>query len=148
MTLVRFKNRPAERSFNNLMDGFFPTFPSLYRDDFNTGFHRHSVPVNVKETETGYELEVVAPGFEKTDFKVNLEGQQLTINAEKKEETENKDEKQLRNEYKYQSFTRSFTVDENIEAANISAKYVNGVLTLNLPRKAEVKEAAKQITIE
>jgi HSP20 family protein len=147
MTLVRFKNKP-EKSFNNFMDDFFSTMPSLFRDDFAVPGSRGFVPVNVKENEQEYILEVIAPGLEKEDFKINLEQNILTVSAEKKAEPENATEKEIRKEYKYQSFKRSFTVDENIDAENISAKYVNGVLTLNLRKKAEVKEAAKQITVQ
>jgi len=95
----------------------------------------------------------VAPGFEKNDFKVNVDANILTVSAEKKTEEKNdsdtaKNERQVRNEYVYRSFKRSFTIDEKIDASTIDAKYVNGVLTLNLPKKTEVKEAAKEITIQ
>ena len=63
-------------------------------------------------------------------------------------ETENKDEKQIRKEYNYRSFKRSFTVDEKVDSEKIEAKYVNGVLTLNLPRKEEVKASAKEILVK
>jgi HSP20 family protein len=147
MTLVRFKNKPTG-SFNNLMDDFFPAMPSLFRDDFTVPAARQYAPVNITENEQEYILEVIAPGLEKEDFKINLEQRILTVSAEKKAETANANEKQVRREYKYPSFKRSFTVDENIDETNISARYVNGVLTLNLPKKVEVKEAAKQITIQ
>jgi HSP20 family protein len=148
MTLVRFKNRPVSSTFNNLMDDFLPQLPSIFQDELKGGKFNQYAPVNVKENEQAYLLELVAPGLEKEDFKVNLENNLLTVSAEKKEETENTNEKHIRREYKYQSFKRSFTVDENIDVENISAKYVNGVLTLNLPKKVEVKEAAKQIAIQ
>lgn len=147
MTLVRLKNRPTG-SFNNFIDDLFPAMPSLWRDDFTAGSSGQFAPVNIKENEREYILEVIAPGLEKEDFKINLEQNILTVSAEKKAGTENANEKQVRREYKYQPFKRSFTVDETIDAATISAKYVNGILTLNLPKKAEVKEAAKQITIQ
>ena len=70
----------------------------------------------------------------------------LTIEGVKN--TESKDAKDLRAEYRYESFKRSFTVDENIQAEAISAQYVNGVLRLNLPKKPEVKASAKQIEIQ
>ena len=56
--------------------------------------------------------------------------------------------KQIRREYSYRSFKRSFTLDEKINAEGIGAKYQNGVLTLNLPKKEEVKAAVKEITIQ
>ena len=148
MTLVRFQNKPAQKSFNNFMDDFFATVPSILRDDFVTPSFRSFTPVNIKETENDYVLELVAPGFQKEDFKINLDNNTLTISAEKKEETENQNEKFIRKEYKQQSFSRSFTIDENIDAENISAKYVNGVLTLNLAKKQEVKPSVKEISIQ
>jgi HSP20 family protein len=148
MTLVRFQNKPVQKSFNNFMDDIFATVPSIFRDDFVTPSFRSFTPVNIKETENEYVLEVVAPGFQKDDFKINLDNNTLTVSAEKKEETENQNEKFVRKEYKQQSFSRSFTIDENIDAENISAKYVNGVLTLNLAKKQEVKPSVKEISIQ
>jgi HSP20 family protein len=148
MTLVKFKNGNHAPSFNNFMDDFFATMPSLFKENFSTGSLNNFAPINVKEIENGYELEVVAPGLNKEDFKISLEKNLLTIAVDKKSESEQKTEKFLRREYKNSSFKRSFTVDENIDAESISAKYVNGILTLNLPKKTEVKEAAKQITID
>ena len=148
MTLVTLNNRPMQKSFNNLMDDLFATIPSILRDDFVTPPFRSFTPVNVKETENDYVLEVVAPGFQKDDFKINLDNNTLTISADKKEETENNNEKFIRKEFKQQSFSRSFTIDEKTDAENISAKYVNGVLTLNLAKKQEVKPPVKEISIQ
>ena len=148
MTLVRLQNKPVQKSFNNFMDDFFATVPSIFHDDFGASSFRSFTPVNVKETENDYVLEVVAPGFQKEDFKINLDNNTLTVSAEKKEETENQNEKFVRKEFKLQSFSRSFTIDENIDAENISAKYVNGVLTLNLAKKQEVKPSVKEISIQ
>jgi HSP20 family protein len=71
----------------------------------------------------------------------------LTISAEKKSEEKAENEKQVRKEYSYRGFKRSFTIDDKIDATAVEASYVNGVLKLNLPKKAEVKEAAKDIKI-
>src|SRR5690606_40898300 len=106
------------------------------------------VPVNVKETEKSYLLEVVAPGFEKNDFKVNLDQDLLTISAEKNSEAKAENEKQVRREYSFRSFKRSFILDEKIDATNIEASYVNGVLILNLPKKEAVKASATEIVIK
>ena len=148
MTLVNFKNRPANGDFNKMMDDFFTPFSSILGNDVATSTLRTQVPVNISETEGGYTVDVVAPGLEKEDFKISLEKNLLTISAEKKEEQKDGQNKNIRREYKFKSFSRSFTLDEQIDAENINAKYVNGVLTLNLPRKAEVKEATKQITVQ
>ena len=146
MTHVRFNQKPA-RSFNNLVDHLFYGMPSIIRDDFQTG-NSPFVPVNVKENEKEYVLEVVAPGMDKEDFKIDLDNNTLTISASKKEESQTEGEKNIRREYSFRSFSRSFTLDENIDVNGIVAKYLNGVLTLNLPRKADVKETVKQISVQ
>jgi len=145
MTQVKFSRRPLEASFNNLVDDLFAEMPGLLR---NGGQWKGYAPVNIRETEKSYGIDVVAPGFEKTDFKVNLDQDVLTISAEKREEEKNETEKEIRKEYSYRSFKRSFTLDEKIDGNAIEAKYVNGVLTLNLPRKEEVKTASKDISIQ
>src|SRR5688572_10352628 len=149
MALVKFYRSPLERSFNNLIDDLFSELPV---NKGNNGGQSQKwygfVPVNIKESEKDYSIEVVAPGFEKTDFKVNIDQDILTVSAEKKEDVKTEGTKQIRKEYSYRSFKRSFTLDENVDASGIEAKYVNGVLTLNLPRKVEVKAPTKEITIQ
>jgi HSP20 family protein len=143
MTVVRFKNRPnGAASFNNLLSDVFPQMPSLYRDEA-----RQTIPINIKETEKEFLIELVAPGLNKEDFGISLEDSLLTISAEKKEEPKNEIEKTIRSEYKFSSFKRSFTTDEKVNAEGITAQYVNGVLIVNLPKKEEVKPAIKNITI-
>ena len=104
-------------------------------------------PVNITEKESAYSLELAAPGMEKQDFTVNLENDLLTISAEKKEETASESEKNIRREFRYQSFKRSFTLDEKIDATAITAKYENGILKLELPKKKEEKASTQTITI-
>jgi HSP20 family protein len=130
-----------------LLDHVFSEVPVLYKNDFNPQ-SAGSVPVNITENEKQYQIDVVAPGFEKADFKINLEQNILTISLEKKEEQVQEGTKQIRKEYQFRSFKRSFTLDDKIDAAGIEAKYVNGILTLNLPKKEEVKAAVKDISIQ
>ncbi|HNR15530.1 MAG TPA: Hsp20/alpha crystallin family protein [Chitinophagaceae bacterium] len=148
MAYVKFNSRPFEGTLNNFVDDLFSELPVLFKTDFNNPERKGSVPVNVKETEKSYLLEVVAPGFEKNDFKVNLDQDLLTISAEKKSEAKAENEKQVRREYSFRSFKRSFTLDEKIDATNIEASYVNGVLILNLPKKEAVKASATEIVIK
>ena len=147
MTHVKFNRKPFEGNFTSFVDDLFTELPVLFKNEFNQAVRKDFVPVNVKETEKSYQLEIVAPGFEKTDFKINLDQNLLTISGEKKSEVK-ENEKQIRREYNYHSFKRSFTVDEKIDATNIDANYVNGVLTLNLPKKEVVKASATEITIK
>ena len=148
MTNFKFNNTPFEGTLNNLVDNLFAELPVLFKQDFNQTGMQGFVPVNVKETADSYILDIVAPGFEKTDFKINLDQKLLTISAEKSKAEKETTDKQIRNEYKFRSFKRSFTIDEKTDATKIEASYINGVLTLNLPKKVEVKQAATTITIK
>ena len=147
MTYLKFNRKPFEKSFNNLVDDFFSELPVVYKNDAGQEW-KGFAPVNIKENGGNYHIEVVAPGFEKADFKINLDQDILTISAEKKDENKQENEKQIRKEYSFRSFKRSFTLDEKVNAENIEAKYANGVLTLNLPKKEEVKVSAKEIAIQ
>jgi HSP20 family protein len=148
MTFVKLNNKPAEKNFNSLMGDLWKGLPSTINEEFNSLFHKESVPVNIKQSKDAYVLEVVAPGWEKNDIKVSLDNKILTISAEKKNEGNDENDSYVRREYAHRSFKRSFTVDEKIDAANIQAKYENGVLTLNLPKMPEVKESSKEISIQ
>jgi HSP20 family protein len=148
MTYVRFNNKPINQSFNNFVHDLFPVLPSIIKDDLNGFSGRSSVPVNISEQENSYQLDLVAPGLNKDDFKISLENGLLTVSAEKKSGEEKKTEKMIRREFTFQSFKRSFTLDENVDAEKIDARYENGVLTLNLPKKEEVKAATKEISVQ
>jgi HSP20 family protein len=154
MTNVKFNRKPFEGTFNNIVDDLFTELPAFFKTEFNNSIGKGIIPVNVKETEKTYQLEVVAPGFEKTDFIIDLDQNLLTISAEKKEEAKEdcfgsaSQEKQIRREHSFRSFKRSFTLDEKIDATNIEASYINGVLILNLPKKEAVKASATKIVIK
>jgi len=98
--------------------------------------------VNIKETAENYEVEVAAPGMTKNDFKVELDGNMLTISSERinqKEESDN--ERYTRKEFSYQSFQRNFTLQKNVvDTDKIQAKYENGLLHLLIPKKEEAKQ--------
>ncbi len=152
MAYVKFNNRPFEKSVNNFMDELFSGLPDLFNENNRPLLKNGFVPVNIRETGSGYSVEVIAPGFNKPDFTVKLDANILTVSAEKKDEgktdTEKaQHEKQIRREYSFRSFKRSFTIDDKIDATRIEASYVNGVMTLNLPKRKEVREAAKEIII-
>src|SRR3569832_2313325 len=104
----------ANNNYYNELPSVFDDF-SLLRNLFQQGVSKpvNSLPsVNVKENETAYELEVAAPGLEKEDFKIDIEGQTLTISAEKEVKNEEKQEGYTRKEFNYASFKRSFNLPE------------------------------------
>jgi HSP20 family protein len=146
MTLVKVNN-PINKTFDGLMNELFNDLPISFGKSIREDV-LHFPPANIVEKADLYQIELAAPGMEKSDFNVKLDGKILTISAEKKTEAATENEKMIRKEFGYKSFKRSFTLDEKIEAGNISARYENGILTLELPKKEEVKNVAKEITIQ
>ncbi len=143
MTMIKIHN-PVQKNINNLFDEFFNELPS-----FGKAVNNLFAPaVNILETANAYHLELMAPGRSKEDFKLAVDKGLLTISYEKKEEAKNDDVKTVRKEFNYQSFKRSFNLDEKINADAIEAKYENGLLKLLLPKNTEVNQPAKNITIQ
>jgi HSP20 family protein len=146
MTLVKVNN-PINKSFDGLMNELFNELPISFGKSIREDV-LHFPPANIVEKNDLYHIELAAPGMDKADFNVKLDGKVLTIGAEKKEEKNSENEKMVRKEFSYRSFKRSFTLDDKIDAGNITAKYENGILKLELPKKEEVKNGAKEITIQ
>jgi HSP20 family protein len=129
-----------------------PQFPALFDDFFgrelfnwsNNHFSPTSttVPsVNIFETDDHFKVEVAAPGMEKKDFQITLEGTLLTIASSKENSNEVKDGRYTRQEFSYQSFQRSFQLPKDVVNENqIEARYDNGVLYLTIPKKEEAKK--------
>ena len=148
--------RTAPNSFSGLVDQIFQDNLGRFFDDTAWGFNGdrrltgNQVPVNVKETDKSYELDLVAPGLKKEDFKVNVNGDHLTVSFEHKEENsqENKDEGWIRNEFRLQSFSRSFSLDDSVEMNKITATYRDGLLHLSLPKKEGAQRINRTIEIK
>lgn len=137
MTLVKRNYN----NWNNLFDELFNGASSDYAKDLNTP------PVNIQETNDAFQVDLVAPGLQKQDFKISVDGGLLTIAYEKATEQETKVEKLHRQEYSFKSFKRTFTLDEKINAEAIAAKYENGILQITLPKKEEIKVQPKEISV-
>ena len=104
MTLVKFNQKPFEKTFNSLFEDLFQNLPSTAVNREWSSLSSGFAPVNIKETKEGYNVEVIAPGFEKADFKINVDKNLLTVSAEKKSETKKEDERQVRQEFSFKSF--------------------------------------------
>lgn len=141
-------------SFSGLVDQLFENNLNRIFDDRFWGFKGQTdsgqVPVNIKETDKSFELEMAAPGYKKEDFKVDIASDMLTVSLDHKEENteENKKEGYLRQEYRRQSFTRSFSLDDTIDANKIVAKYENGLLHLTLPKKEGAQKVSRTVNID
>lgn len=146
MTLVK-TNSPFTRSFDGLMNELFNELPTSLGKTVREEVFSFP-PVNILEKSDSYDLALSAPGFDKADFAIKLDGNILTVSAEKINEQKAAVDKVIRKEFSTKSFKRSFTVDEKIEAGNISAKYENGILNVVLPKKEQAKAITKEINIQ
>lgn len=105
--------------------------------------------VNITEEKDDFRVSLAVPGMKKEDFNIDMEGNMLTISCEKEESKEEKEKKFTRKEYNFSSFSRTFTLPEDVNRDKIDARYENGVLMIVLPKKEEAKKlmANKHIAI-
>ncbi|MCD6068310.1 MAG: Hsp20/alpha crystallin family protein [Bacteroidetes bacterium] len=148
MTLVKVNN--PQKSRNGF--GLSPLFDEVFNDLIHGGSSFKSalaknVAVNIQENESDFQLEFAAPGFDKADFKINIDNKNLTVSAEKKTEVTEKEKNYSRKEFSYNSFSRNFTLPENINEEGIKAEYKNGILFVELPKLTEAKKAVKEISV-
>ena len=142
------------RTMTNWVDQLFQdNLNHFFKDDF-WGFRgleqQGGIPVNIRETDKSYEMSLIAPGLKKEDLKLNVNDELLTVSYEQKQEQndENKEQGWLRKEYRMQSFSRSFTLDDSVDVNKITASYDNGILHLSLPKKENARRISKSIEVK
>jgi len=130
-------------SLHSQVNRLFQDFAGRGSDELTTaGF----VPaVDVYEDEHQITLKVEVPGIDQKDINISLENNTLTVRGERKFEKEEKEENFHRIERRYGSFSRSFTLPNTVDPDNVRANYENGVLHIELAKRAEAKP--KQIKI-
>ncbi|MBR0508948.1 MAG: Hsp20/alpha crystallin family protein [Clostridia bacterium] len=146
--IIPFKNAHCTsydpfKAFEDLERSFFSPFDASRRGalaPFRT---------DVRDADGEYVLEADLPGFAKEDINIDVEGDYLTIKAQRHSEHEDKDRKKnyVRCERSYGSYARSFDIS-GVDADKISAKYENGVLTLHLPKVEPAAPAARRLEIQ
>ena len=140
--------RVAER-MPIVFDEFFRPWTDWFNTSNLVGRVLNVPAVNIAEHKNEYQVSVAVPGMKKNDFKIDVEGNVLTISSEKEETTEDTEGQFTRREYNYSSFTRSFTLPDEVNKENIEAKYEDGVLKITMPRKEDAKRLlAKQVPIK
>jgi len=133
--------------FNDLVDDIFKGF--LVRPVAYEGSRGETLPrakVDVAEQNGAYRVTAELPGVKKDDIKVSIDGSQVTLEAEIKQEKEAKDERVLHTERVFGKVTRSFALPQEVDEAKAEAKFKDGVLELTLPKKAAAQR--KQISIQ
>ncbi|MFN8253103.1 MAG: Hsp20/alpha crystallin family protein [Ferruginibacter sp.] len=132
-----------------MFDEFFKPWNEWFDNGGIWGRTMNVPAVNITENKDEYLVSLAVPGMKKDDFRIDLDGNMLTISSEKEESKEEKDKKFTRMEYNFTSFTRSFTLPEEINREKIDAKYEEGVLKISLPfRDGAKKPAAKHIAVK
>ncbi|MDE6362949.1 MAG: Hsp20/alpha crystallin family protein [Lachnospiraceae bacterium] len=138
----------GESLFDDFFDDFARPMRAASRLNTSTGIMR----TDVKENETGYELDIDLPGCKKENVKAELKNGYLTINAETSQNNDQKDEngKYIRRERYYGTCSRSFYVGEDVQQEDIKARFEDGILKVSVPKKEAkpVIEESKYIPIE
>ena len=103
-----------------------------------------------EETENQYEVDVIAPGCRKEDFRIQVQANELNISFNHNEQKKEENEKAgwVRNEYIQRSFSRSFTLDETVETAGITASYNDGILHVILPKNEKAKPVSMTVEVK
>lgn len=133
----------------NNSNGLFPSvMDELFKDMLGgTQYSNRMIPpVNIRETDGNFEVELMAPGMRKEDFNIELDNDLLTISAEiKSESNTQEDGKFTRREFSYSSFRRAFTLPETVKEEDIQAAYQDGILKITLPKKEEALPKPKRM---
>ena|SRR5689334_8124802 len=138
----------ARRS--ELFPAFFDDFFKPWNEWMGMGRALTTPAVNIAENKNHFEVSVAAPGLKKDDFNIDVDDSMLTISCEKEEKKEEKEDRYTRKEYNYTSFTRSFSLPEEVIKDKIEATYEAGVLRIMLPKTEQAKKSAlsKHITVK
>jgi HSP20 family protein len=138
---------PFDQAFDDLLRGFFVRPVGF--DGTQTQAQTQAMPfrVDVSESEQSYTLRAEIPGVKKEDINITIDGDQVAISAEVKNEKEAKDgERVLRTERYYGKVQRAFALGQPVDENSAAARYSDGILELTLPKRAAVN--ARRITIE
>lgn len=130
---------------DRLFDDFFRDF-SL--SPFGQSWGGFNPCIDVTESDQEYKVSAELPGLDDNDIKVTLANDVLTISGEKKKEIEDKGQNYYRMEHSYGSFQRSIPLPPDIETDKIDATFKKGVLTISLPKSAEVQKHVKRIPVK
>ena len=125
-------------------------FPSLMDEFINTNWNVNSMghsnlnpAVNIKENDKSYCIEMAAPGLNKENIEVSHENKILSIEVVNNNKNSNMEYNRF--EFDYNSFKRSFKLPDSIELSKIDASYLNGVLSISLPKKKEAQTQPKKL---
>lgn len=143
--IVKFHPYPSTKTFvNGLFDEFFSR--NLADNVGADNFVSHAA-VNVLETDEAFKIQLAAPGFDKNNFSLQIENDQLTIEAKHEAKQEETNERYTRREFRVNAIKRSFKLPKTVNQDAINAVYENGILNVTIGKKEETKPTVKTITI-
>jgi HSP20 family protein len=134
--------RNGGETLPTLFDDFFRPWNEWFNTGSSLGRTLNMPAVNITDNKDDFMVSLAVPGMKKDDFNIDVDGNMLTISCEKEDEKEDKNSKYTRKEYNYSSFSRSFTLPDEVNKEKIDARYEEGVLKLMLPKKEEAKKIA------
>jgi HSP20 family protein len=136
------------RNFSTLQDQVNRLFETSFQGKAdNSELTTWAPTVDIYETENELVLKVDLPGIDEKDLDVRVENNMLTIRGERKFEEKVKEDNYLRIERSYGSFSRSFSLPTTVNTEAIKAQYTNGVLTVELAKRAESKPKQVKVNI-
>lgn len=146
MTLVRLNNRYDSQS--NGYNGWESLFDSMHNGWDAESFSHNQPSANILESDESFVIEMAVPGFTKKDISISLENNLLTVSHKDETEKKSNSYRFARKEFVKGNFSRSFRLSRWVETENIKAGFKNGILEIEIPKKAEViAKPAREIEI-
>jgi len=142
--LRRNGNQPF-RGLSRLQNDFERLFQEMSELEPNFTTSDFSPSCEFNEDKANYTVKFDMPGVKKEDVKIELDGNQLMVSAERREEKKSEDKKSRYSEITYGSYQRSFTLPSTVDEKKVDAKFTDGVLTVSLSKTASTN--AKQIPV-
>jgi HSP20 family protein len=142
MTLIKYSQPNRDifgKRFSDIMDEFF-------NDAVATRQHAFAPSIDISETDKQYVIDVEVPGLDKKDIELNVDNNTLTISGERKFEHKEEEKHYHRVESSYGSFSRSFSLPDNVNSESIQATYNNGILNITIDKSEQ--KMKKQIKIK
>ncbi|AET67697.1 molecular chaperone (small heat shock protein) [Desulfosporosinus orientis DSM 765] len=124
-------------------------FENLFNDRFFPAMYKNSsqMKVDIKESEEAFVIEAELPGIQKDEMNIQIDEDKLTISVQKKEQKDEERDNYIRRERSYSAMTRSFAI-ANVEIEKANAKFENGILVINLPKKQEQVIKGRELQID
>lgn len=139
---IKTVNDEISSILNKHFDGFYPEYG--YEEDMD----KLSMPVELSDKETEYDIRAELPGVKKEDLDIDVEKNYITIRAKKEEEKEENNKSYKKSEFRYGEFSRSVYLPQEIDIDRTEAKLEHGVLRITAKKLYESKESVKKLTVK